>query len=42
MIGTLMLLDRAPKGRNEGTTMDFVRRHDEYDVPRKDACCGGG
>lgn len=29
-IGTLMILDRAPKGRNETTTMDFVRRHDEY------------
>ncbi len=22
--------DRAPKGRNEGTIMDWVRRHDEY------------
>ena len=31
LIGTLMILDRAPKGRNETTTMDFVRRHDEYD-----------
>jgi predicted dithiol-disulfide oxidoreductase (DUF899 family) len=30
LIGTLMILDRAPKGRNETTTMDFVRRHDEY------------
>ena len=29
--GTLLLLDRAPKGRNETTTMDFVRRHDEYE-----------
>ena len=36
LIGTLMILDRAPKGRNETSTMDFVRRHDEYetfDVP---------
>jgi predicted dithiol-disulfide oxidoreductase (DUF899 family) len=33
LIGTLMILDRAPKGRNETTTMDFVRRHDEYDEP---------
>jgi predicted dithiol-disulfide oxidoreductase (DUF899 family) len=33
-IGTLMILDRAAKGRNEGSTMDFVRRHDEYDTPR--------
>jgi predicted dithiol-disulfide oxidoreductase (DUF899 family) len=31
MIGTLMILDRAPKGRNETTTFDFVRRHDEYE-----------
>lgn len=31
LIGTLMVLDRAPKGRNETTTMDFVRRHDEYE-----------
>lgn len=30
LIGTLMILDRAPKGRNESKTMDFVRRHDEY------------
>jgi predicted dithiol-disulfide oxidoreductase (DUF899 family) len=30
LIGTLMILDRAPLGRNEQTTMDFVRRHDEY------------
>jgi predicted dithiol-disulfide oxidoreductase (DUF899 family) len=30
-IGTLMILDRAPKGRNETATMDFVRRHDEYE-----------
>ncbi len=34
LIGTLMILDRAPKGRNETHTMDFVRRHDEYDAPR--------
>jgi predicted dithiol-disulfide oxidoreductase (DUF899 family) len=35
LIGTLMILDRAPKGRNEGTIMDFVRRHDEYEsAPR--------
>jgi len=31
LIGTLMILDRAPQGRNEGTIMDFVRRHDEYE-----------
>jgi len=32
LIGTLMILDRAPKGRNESRTMDFVRRHDEYET----------
>ncbi|HEY1543603.1 MAG TPA: thioredoxin family protein [Xanthobacteraceae bacterium] len=32
LIGTLMILDRAPKGRNETGTMDFVRRHDEYET----------
>jgi predicted dithiol-disulfide oxidoreductase (DUF899 family) len=26
-----MVLDRAPKGRNETTGMGWVRRHDEYD-----------
>ena len=39
LIGTLMILDRAPKGRNESYTMDFVRRHDEYeDAPKAHAC----
>jgi len=39
LIGTLMILDRAPKGRNEGTTMDFLRRHDEYDDARDTRGC---
>jgi predicted dithiol-disulfide oxidoreductase (DUF899 family) len=39
LIGTLMILDRAPKGRNEKTTMDFVRRHDEYEETRKKHDC---
>lgn len=30
LIGTLMILDRAPLGRNEDQTMHFVKRHDEY------------
>jgi predicted dithiol-disulfide oxidoreductase (DUF899 family) len=34
LIGAFMFLDRAPKGRNETTTMDFVRRHDEYEETR--------
>ncbi len=37
-IGTLMILDRAPKGRNEKSTMDFVRRHDEYEGMPAHAC----
>ena len=36
-IGTLMILDKAPKGRNESETMDFVKRHDEYDKPKQQA-----
>ena len=40
LIGTLMILDRAPKGRNEKTTMDFVRRQDEYENTAKlHDCC---
>jgi predicted dithiol-disulfide oxidoreductase (DUF899 family) len=40
LIGTLMILDRAPKGRNEDSTMSFLRRHDEYeDAPKDGACC---
>jgi predicted dithiol-disulfide oxidoreductase (DUF899 family) len=41
-LGTLMLLDRAPLGRNEGETMNFIRRHDEYEeAPPKSGCCAG-
>ena len=35
LLGTLLILDRAPLGRNEKKTMDFVRRHDEYVDPPK-------
>ena len=40
MVGTLMILDRAPKGRNEDSTVNFVKRHDEYE-PAENApsCC---
>jgi predicted dithiol-disulfide oxidoreductase (DUF899 family) len=41
-LATLMLLDRAPLGRNESETMNFIRRHDEYeDTQPKSACCAG-
>jgi len=42
LIGTLMILDRAPKGRNEGTIMDFVRRHDEYEAAKPPARAATG
>jgi predicted dithiol-disulfide oxidoreductase (DUF899 family) len=39
-IGTLMLLDLVPKGRNEDGVMNWVRRHDQYeDVPKAASCC---
>jgi predicted dithiol-disulfide oxidoreductase (DUF899 family) len=40
LLGTLMILDRAPLGRNPGEDeMDFVRRHDEYETAPKSSCC---
>jgi predicted dithiol-disulfide oxidoreductase (DUF899 family) len=40
LIGAFMILDRAPKGRNESVTMDWVRRHDEYDpAATSQSCC---
>jgi predicted dithiol-disulfide oxidoreductase (DUF899 family) len=39
VMSVLMLLDRAPKGRNEKGTMDFVRRRDEYENPKAHSCC---
>jgi predicted dithiol-disulfide oxidoreductase (DUF899 family) len=39
-LGTLMILDRAPKGRNETGTLSFVKRKDEYAQPPKaHSCC---
>ncbi|MFD2263175.1 DUF899 domain-containing protein [Lacibacterium aquatile] len=41
IISTFMILDRAPKGRNEGEIMDWVKRHDEYEAQPKanNSCC---
>lgn len=40
VIGTLMILDKAPLGRNEDETMNFVKRHDEYETkPEASSCC---
>ena len=36
--GAFNWLDLTPKGRNERTTMDWVRLHDEYDT--REAGCG--
>ncbi|WP_119256657.1 DUF899 domain-containing protein [Shinella zoogloeoides] len=39
-LGTLMILDRAPKGRNETGTLSFVKRKDEYTGAQKaQSCC---
>jgi predicted dithiol-disulfide oxidoreductase (DUF899 family) len=39
LVGTFMLLDRAPQGRNESSTMNWVRRHDEYEERSDSAAC---
>ncbi len=43
VIGTYMLLDMTPLGRNEnnnGNLMDWVKRHDEYETAAaKHSCC---
>ena len=42
VLTTLMILDRAPKGRNERSTLSFVKRHDEYaEAPKAAGCCSG-
>lgn len=42
VIGAFVYLDITPKGRNEKEIMDWVRRHDEYDVsPAVTACHSG-
>ncbi len=41
LIGAHNYLDLTPKGRNESTIMDWMRRHDEYeDAATSPACCG--
>lgn len=39
LLATMMILDRAPLGRNEEKDMDFIRRHDEYETAPKAGCC---
>lgn len=33
LIGAYNYLDLTPKGRNESSTMNWMRRHDQYDTP---------
>ncbi|SMF48224.1 Predicted dithiol-disulfide oxidoreductase, DUF899 family [Tistlia consotensis] len=40
LIGAFNWLDLVPKGRNEATTMSWVRLHDEYETSRDTGCCG--
>jgi predicted dithiol-disulfide oxidoreductase (DUF899 family) len=35
VLGTYMILDLMPKGRNESGAMDWIRRHDEYEQEKK-------
>jgi len=42
LLGALNWLDLTPKGRNERSTMDWVRLHDEYDglpAAHAESCC---
>ncbi|RVT92524.1 DUF899 domain-containing protein [Sphingomonas crocodyli] len=38
-MSTMMILDRAPLGRNETGTMSFLKRHDEYAAAPVHSCC---
>lgn len=39
-LATMMILDVAPLGRNESSTMNFIKRHDEYETaPKTGTCC---
>ena len=37
-LGAFMWMDLTPKGRNEETTMDWIRRHDQYESPTSKCC----
>lgn len=41
LIGAHNFLDLTPKGRNESTIMNWMRRHDEYEpTENRGSCCG--
>ncbi len=39
VIGAFIYFDMTPKGRNETTIMDWVKRNDEYEQRRGASCC---
>ncbi|WP_137388013.1 DUF899 domain-containing protein [Rhodoligotrophos defluvii] len=39
VLTAFMILDRVPKGRNESSIMNWVKRHDEYESAQPHACC---
>jgi predicted dithiol-disulfide oxidoreductase (DUF899 family) len=39
LLGAYNILDLTPKGRNEETIMDWVKRNDEYEAPATQPCC---
>jgi predicted dithiol-disulfide oxidoreductase (DUF899 family) len=39
LIGAYNFLDLAPKGRNETSTMHWMKRHDEYEASEPSSCC---
>lgn len=41
LIGAHNYLDLTPKGRNEDTTMNWVRHHDKYEDAVASGCCSG-
>lgn len=39
VVGAFIYLDTTPKGRNETTIMDWVKRNDEYENAKPASCC---
>lgn len=38
-LGAFVWMDLTPKGRNEESTMNWVRRHDQYESEKPKSCC---
>ena len=41
LLGAYNVLDLTPKGRNEKSIMDWVKRNDEYETAATQSCCHG-